>query len=103
MAWLAVDKDGAEIMPHYSPIKVSSGYMKPFITLPKGTIFRLIGRELTWEDEPVKLTEELLVKPVEVTDEEIKSVLINPIEFSEIDFNIGFFEGAIWMRERMKR
>lgn len=25
------------------------------IVLPKGTIFKLIGKELTWDDEPVKL------------------------------------------------
>ena len=25
------------------------------VDLPKGAIFRLIGKELTWEDEPVKL------------------------------------------------
>ena len=27
------------------------------INLPKGSIKKLIGRELTWEDEPVKLEE----------------------------------------------
>jgi hypothetical protein len=25
------------------------------ISLPKGTIKKLIGREMTWEDEPVKI------------------------------------------------
>lgn len=28
------------------------------IDLPKGSIRKLIGRELTWEDEPVELKEE---------------------------------------------
>lgn len=28
------------------------------IRLPKGSIRKLIGRELTWEDEPVELKEE---------------------------------------------
>lgn len=30
----------------------------PIIELPKGTISKLIGRELSWNDEPVKLKEE---------------------------------------------
>ena len=38
MAWVAVNKDG-------------SGEVE----LPKGSIKKLIGRELTWEDEPVEL------------------------------------------------
>lgn len=28
------------------------------VKLPKGTISKLIGRELRWEDEPVELKEE---------------------------------------------
>ena len=28
------------------------------ITLPKGSIEKLIGKKLTWEDEPVELKEE---------------------------------------------
>lgn len=62
MAWVAVDKDGTE--------KIFSDYCKPIrgyyiehlgkwigigIVVPKGTIKKLIGRELTWEDEPVEL------------------------------------------------
>lgn len=30
----------------------------PKIKLPKGSIKKLIGKELTWEDEPVELKEE---------------------------------------------
>ena len=29
----------------------------PTISLPKGSIEKLIGRKLTWEDEPVELKE----------------------------------------------
>jgi hypothetical protein len=28
-----------------------------YIIMPKGSIKRLIGRELTWDDEPVEFTE----------------------------------------------
>jgi hypothetical protein len=33
-------------------------YLGYSIELPKGTINKLIGRELSWEDEPVELKEE---------------------------------------------
>lgn len=67
MAWLAVDKDGTETIFTDKPCKVfddveycfywdsSSG---SFIPIPKGTIKKLIGRDLTWEDNPVELKEE---------------------------------------------
>lgn len=29
-----------------------------YVELPKGTIKKLIGRELSWDDEPVELKEE---------------------------------------------
>lgn len=64
MAWVAVDKDGSETMFTDKPCRAfddieycfywdtSSGV---FISIPKGTIRKLIGRDLSWEDEPVKL------------------------------------------------
>jgi len=79
MAWLAKDKDGTEAFYAKKPLRelemwverpVNSNRVNHTENLPKGTIFRLIGRELDWEDEPVELTEETLVKPV--TDEEIE-------------------------------
>lgn len=57
MAYLAVDKDGDEWVyeeypeRHYS---VWDSYTHR-VELPKGSIAKLIGRELTWEDEPVEL------------------------------------------------
>lgn len=62
MVWLAVDKDGAEyicdnrpyrreIMGEWIP-RYDVDYM---IRLPFGTIEKLIGHSLTWEDEPVEL------------------------------------------------
>lgn len=61
MAWLAVDKDGTECIFNAMPVfdesdgafKVSLFYAK--IKLPSGSIKKLIGRELTWEDEPVEI------------------------------------------------
>lgn len=65
MAWVAVDLDGTE--------KVFSDYVKPIrgyyteylgrwvgigIVIPNGSIKKLIGRNLTWEDDPVELKEE---------------------------------------------
>ncbi len=51
MAWLAVDEFNDEKI-------FQDGWI---IFLPKGSILRLIGRELSWQDEPVELTEETLV------------------------------------------
>lgn len=60
MAWVAVDKNCCEclfsIKPERSPyctwrIRAYGIYIK----LPKGSIKKLIGRDLTWEDDPVEL------------------------------------------------
>ena len=65
MAWVAVNKDGTELIFPFEPYRVTdyctcSMYMflSVPIQLPKGTIKKLIGRDLTWEDEPVELKEE---------------------------------------------
>lgn len=78
MAWLAVNKYGVEGIFTFKPHRVdpNKSIYKLFepefwsdkdygeygnedteITLPKGTIRKLIGRELRWEDEPVELKE----------------------------------------------
>jgi len=62
MAFLATDKDGSEYLHHDEPwreypVWVPSEHCVP---LPKGSIERLIGRALSWEDEPVELTEQTL-------------------------------------------
>ena len=64
MAWLAVDKDGSECIYSDKPIRFkgiweTSYYedgdpMEGMVLLPKGTIKKLIGRNLTWEDDPVE-------------------------------------------------
>ena len=64
MAFVAVDKDGAEAIYDECPVrhavswlptKYRNGEYTEWIYLPKSSIAKLIGRELTWEDEPFEL------------------------------------------------
>lgn len=65
MAWVAVDRNGTErIFSDY--VKPKRGYYTEYlgqwigigIIVPKGSIKKLIGRDLTWGDEPVELKNE---------------------------------------------
>lgn len=70
MAWVAVHKNGEESIFECEPKRTRTnnywvdeqffgeGYYDSDISLPKGSIKKLIGRDLTWEDEPVELMEE---------------------------------------------
>ena len=64
MAWLAVDEDGEEYIYEHKPFrdKILMAYLNVeetnYVTLPKGSIKKLIGRELTYADEPVEINEE---------------------------------------------
>lgn len=65
MAWVAVDKIGNEGIFSSKPVRdlnswtdASYALNDSEIGLPKGSIKKLIGRELTWEDNPVELKEE---------------------------------------------
>lgn len=62
MAWLAVDDDGTEIIfddENYPYRNIEQKEWKckneEYVDIPKGSIEKLIGRKLTWEDEPVEL------------------------------------------------
>ena len=61
MAWLAVGLHGGEAIFDSKPIRNSHGDLRPtgvfrsVINLPPGSIAKLIGRELTWIDEPYEL------------------------------------------------
>ena len=69
MAWVAVDKDGRECIYQFRPKRGNNEFCPKrgnnqfiplyeysmWMTLPKGSIKKLIGRDLTWQDEPVKL------------------------------------------------
>lgn len=70
MAWLCVDEDGQELICDFKPIRLKDnlgrGYwsrkLDPIfhsIYLKKGTIKKLIGKNLTWEDEPYEYTEDV--------------------------------------------
>ena len=74
MAWVAVHKNGKEgIFSHkptrgedpsfwYDEVEVYDSdeglFCDTEIPLPKGSIKKLIGRKLTWNDEPVELKDE---------------------------------------------
>lgn len=69
MAWVAVHKDGSESIFDIKPRRVDRFWSDEFyinddvrwdseIELPKGSIKKLIDRDLTWSDEPVELKEE---------------------------------------------
>lgn len=67
MAWLAVDKNGVEAIYNVKPIRYTgklnsntemwmlSELSDFYILLPKGSIKKLIDKDLTWDDEPVKI------------------------------------------------
>lgn len=64
MAWVAVDYWGNECIYQEKPFKeglIYTTYSRDYssiIELPKGSIKKLIGRNLDWNDEPVELKEE---------------------------------------------
>ena len=61
MAWVAVDKDGEEYIYSDMPeryIKTFANESEIYVQLPKGSIKKLIGLDLTWTDEPVELEED---------------------------------------------
>ena len=65
MAWVAVTKRGREFISMCKPIRVVDednyyGWKDMFVAmyLPHGCIKKLIGRELSWNDEPVELKED---------------------------------------------
>lgn len=69
MAWLAVNNNGQEVITEEKPtydgfewednkevyIESEYGQISSAIYLPKGTIFKIIGREMTCKDEPVEI------------------------------------------------
>lgn len=63
MTWVAVNKDGEDMIFQYKPERINWSDYKQWVmpcfgnvmTLPKGSIEKLIGRHLTWEDEAVEI------------------------------------------------
>lgn len=57
MAWLAIDGSGEEFIYREIPVRCDDywfGFEGNF-ELPSGSIEKLIGRKLTFEDEPVEI------------------------------------------------
>ena len=63
MAWVACNGSGQEIifirksvrhgfMPNWCPVGFEDN---KYVVLPHGSIKKLIGRDLSWNDEPVEL------------------------------------------------
>ena len=56
MAWVAVDKNKREFIYNTKPRRYGNYcWHIDYDELPNGTIEKFIGRNLTWEDEPVEL------------------------------------------------
>lgn len=64
MAWVVKNKDGSETIYEVKPYKYNDEWVsrkdsweRPYqhFGIPQGSIKKLIGRELTSEDEPVEL------------------------------------------------
>lgn len=60
MAWVAVDYDGTEWIYSAQPFRSEIRFRtnSECVELPHGSIKKLIGRELSWNDEPVELKED---------------------------------------------
>lgn len=67
MAWVATNGNGKEFLFEKKPYRSGAGeygYWNPIysgiggcVLIPHGSIKKLIGTELTWNDEPVELKE----------------------------------------------
>ena len=58
MAYLCVDKNGYEYMSEGKPRRGEYGWSEDndlMMAMPKGSIERLLGRAMSWKDEPVNL------------------------------------------------
>lgn len=56
MAFVYCDKIGGEKISPEKPMRIADFWIcKQMLSLPKGSIKKLIGRELNWNDEPVEL------------------------------------------------
>ena len=57
MAWVAVDGSEAEYIYESKPHREVDIWFEhcDFVELPKGSIKKLIGKDLTWSDNPIEL------------------------------------------------
>lgn len=81
MAWVAVDSLNRELIFRNEPFRdIDTDYMVTYhgwfdrnmnswgVELPKETIKKLIGKDLTWNDEPVELKEDSTMTVQELID-----------------------------------
>ena len=65
MIWLCVEEDGKELICDLKPTRLNGHWSRELdsvyycTSLPKGTIKKLIGKDLTWKDEPCEYTGEI--------------------------------------------
>lgn len=70
MAWLAVDKDGEEVVYETKPERLDDIWIideemgeisikDTFLILLPGTIEKAIGKPMKWEDEPIEVSYKL--------------------------------------------
>ena len=97
--WLAVDSDGTEKLFYKKPVREPNKrtwtYLREggdtIIELPKGSIKRLIGKSLTWNDEPFEFIE--IPKETVTIDSKIIDYIVKKIPNT---FDIIPKEGSIW-------
>lgn len=95
--WLAVDSDGTEKLFYKKPVREPNNrtwtYLRDgeTIILPKGSIERLIGKSLTWNDESFEFIE--IPKETITIDSKIIDYIVKRIPNT---FDIIPKEGSIW-------
>ena len=95
--WLTVDNDGTEKLFYKQPIREPNSrvwvYLREgaIIELPKGSIERLIGKELSWSDEPFEFSE--VIRDSVVIDSKIIDYIAKKYPQT---FEIIPKEGSIW-------
>ena len=92
--WLAVDYDGIEKAFWNKPKRCEKHgeWWGDKMVLPHGSVKKLIGRELSWSDEPVELKEEQLMFGFYV----ILTIAVLFIAF--MGGVIGYLIGKYWKR-----
>lgn len=95
--WLTVDIDNTEKLFYKEPVRNSKNRswecknQETVIILPKGSIFKLIGKDLSWGDEPFEFFE--VIKDSIVIDSKIIDYITK--RFPQT-FDVIPKEGSIW-------
>lgn len=107
MSWIAVDKNGAETLYSHKPFRKwhdEWGFRREteeggafYMDIPKGTSLMLTGKQMTWDDEPVELPDEIILPRLKVAD--VREFL-DMLTREEITFNkmVELLNERIWKR-----